>query len=122
MPESVKKSERFEIPKVSGHIEGNKTIISNFSVIAQTLERDVSVLQKFVLKELATPGNLRNGELILGRKVSPVLINEKITKFADMYVFCPECNKPDTDLITIDGALTKKCKACGHQITVKPLS
>jgi translation initiation factor 2 beta subunit (eIF-2beta)/eIF-5 len=31
LPEAVFTAERFEIPNVKGHLEGNKTIISNFS-------------------------------------------------------------------------------------------
>ena len=37
LPESTKKKSRFEIPKVLGHIQGNKTIISNFNQIVCTL-------------------------------------------------------------------------------------
>ena len=56
LPESVLKTERFEIPKVKGHIQGNRTIISNFNQIAKTLRREPEHLLKFVLKELAAPG------------------------------------------------------------------
>ena len=41
MPEVVYEKERFEIPKVVGHIERNKTIISNFTQIAQYLHRQI---------------------------------------------------------------------------------
>jgi len=63
MPESVLEIARFEIPKVRGHLEGNKTIISNFLKIAQGLNRDPEHLLKYVLKELATPGTIRGGEV-----------------------------------------------------------
>ena len=64
LPESVKKVERFEIPKVKGHIEGNKTVISNFQQIADVLTRPVEHLLKYVLRELATPGEMRKVNLI----------------------------------------------------------
>ena len=41
LPESVHNAERFEIPNVLGHIEGNKTIISNFIQIAGVLGRPI---------------------------------------------------------------------------------
>jgi translation initiation factor 2 subunit 2 len=54
LPDAVFVKERFEIPKVMGHIQGNRTIISNFYQIANVLGRDVQHLLKYVLKELAT--------------------------------------------------------------------
>jgi translation initiation factor 2 beta subunit (eIF-2beta)/eIF-5 len=30
LPEIVESTERFNVPKVTGHLEGNKTVISNF--------------------------------------------------------------------------------------------
>ena len=55
LPESVFLKERFEIPKVKGHQQGNRTIISNINQIANDLGRAVGHLLKFVLKELAAP-------------------------------------------------------------------
>ena len=78
LPEDASKGERFEIPKVKGHIEGNKTIIVNFVQIANDLRREVEHLLKFLLRELAAPGNLDDKRLILGRKISAGQINEKI--------------------------------------------
>ena len=51
MPESVLEKERFEIPKVRGHLEGNKTIISNFTQIISVLRRTEEHLLKYLLKE-----------------------------------------------------------------------
>ena len=58
LPESVFERERFEIPKVRGHLEGNKTVISNFPQLASSLRRPVEHLLKFLFKELSTPRNL----------------------------------------------------------------
>ena len=68
LPEAVFIKERFEIPKVLGHMQGNRTIVSNFLQIASSLRREVSHLLKFVLMDLATPGEIiKSGGLILGR-------------------------------------------------------
>ena len=120
LPESVLKTERFEIPKVKGHIQGNRTIISNFNQIASVLRREPEHLLKFVLKELAAPGEIKKtGVLIIGRKVSAVNVNEKIQKYANEFVICPECKKPDTKLIKEDKILSIKCLACGAKHIVK---
>src|SRR5690606_39492478 len=52
------RSERFEIPKVSGKIEGNNTVITNISQIASYIRRPVENIAKFLQKELATPGSI----------------------------------------------------------------
>lgn len=119
LPEAVFEKERFEIPKVSGHIEGNKTVISNFRQIASALGRQVEHLLKYVLKELAAPGDLRPSGLVIGTKVAASRINGKIRQYADEFVFCPECGKPDTQLVKEGEILYLKCQACGAKKPVK---
>lgn len=121
MPESVFESERFEIPKVTGHIQGNKTILSNFNTIANTLNRPPEHILKYLFKELATPGTYRNNVLILGTKVPAARINEKIRKYATEFVLCPDCGKPDTKIMK-EGEITYlRCQACGSKHTVKSI-
>lgn len=119
MPEAVTERERFEIPKVVGHLEGNKTVISNFIKIADTLRRDPEHLLKFVLRELATPGIIRNGMLIIGTKTSASRINEKIKEYAIEFVLCPECGKPDTTIVHEGDLASLRCQACGNKKQVK---
>jgi translation initiation factor 2 subunit 2 len=121
MPKSVFESERFEIPKVRGHIQGNKTIISNFYQITDDLRRNTEHLLKYILKELATPGNLTKSALILGAKVPASRINEKIRKYASEYVLCLDCGKPDTTIIKEGDFSYLKCQACGAKHQVKSL-
>jgi len=120
LPESVFEKERFEIPKARGHLEGNKTVISNFIQIASTLRRPVEHLLKFILKELATPGEIkRSGLLVLGAKVPASRINEKIRQYAYEFVLCPECSKPDTEMIREGEFMFLKCTACGNKKPIK---
>jgi translation initiation factor 2 subunit 2 len=119
LPESNKKQERFEIPKVRGHIQGNRTIISNFYQIATTLRRPPEHLLKFILKELATPGELKKQGVIIGSKIPASRINEKIEKYVELFVLCKECGKPDTKLSKEAGFLFLKCLACGAKQSVK---
>lgn len=121
MPESVFESERFEIPKVTGHIQGNRTVISNFRQVADKLQRGVDHLLKYVLKELATPGTMSGGSLILGTKVPASRINEKIRKYATEYVLCPDCGKPDTKIIKEGDFSFIRCQACGSKHQVKAM-
>ncbi len=119
-PESVLQKERFEIPKVIGHIQGNRTVISNFLQIVETLRRDKEHLLKYVLRELATPGEIKkSGSLIFGTKVSASRINEKIRQYAEEFVFCKECGKPDTKITKEEGLTYLRCAACGAKKPVK---
>ena len=119
LPKKFEKIERFEMPKVAGLIEGNKTIITNFYQVADILHRAPEHLLKFLLRELATPGNLEKNRLILGRKISSAIINEKIEMYAKTFVLCPECKKPDTQLIRENKILMIKCAACGAKHPVR---
>jgi translation initiation factor 2 subunit 2 len=118
LPSSVKDSERFSVPKVRGHVQGNRTIIANFVQICDTLRREQDIVLKFILKELATPGEMKNNLLVIGSKVSASRINEKIMKYVDAYVTCKECGKPDTSIIKQNRISFLKCSACGAKYPV----
>src|SRR3989338_2771155 len=105
LPEKIVKTERFEIPKVKGHIQGNKTIITNFYQIVQAFRREEEHFLKYLLRELATPGKLEGTLLIIGRKISSTLINQKIKQY--------------THIIVKEGKTLLKCTACGAQIPIK---
>ncbi|MCK5150011.1 translation initiation factor IF-2 subunit beta [Candidatus Pacearchaeota archaeon] len=106
-------SERFEVPKVEGHFEGRKTILTNFFQIASHIRRKPEHFQKFMLKELAVSGQKEGDRLVLNMKVPSAKINQKIEQYIKEFVLCKECKKPDTELIK-EGRLTFiHCLACG---------
>jgi translation initiation factor 2 subunit 2 len=119
LPETKESTERFELPKVRGQIEGSKTLVTNFQEIVDKIRRPSQHFLKFLLKELATPGELRKGAVILGAKVPASKINEKIQKYADMYVFCKECGKPDTKLNKEQSFYVLQCQVCGARYSVR---
>lgn len=119
LPESVFERERFEIPKVRGHLQGNKTVISNFQQIASELNRPTEHILKYLLKELATPGTTRGTNLILATKVPASRINEKIRQYANAFVLCSDCGKPDTQIMKEGEFSFLKCLACGAKHPVK---
>src|SRR3989344_3790227 len=119
LPELKLSSERFEVPKAVGHLQGNKTIISNFTAIAKAFNREQEHLLKYFLRELASPGNIDGPRLILGRKIPASLINEKIKQYAEEFVLCHTCKKPDTILTKEERITTIKCTACGAKHPVR---
>ena len=114
-----KSKERFEIPKIEGHIEGTKTVLTNLAQIASYLRRNEEHLLKFLLKELATSGSYRHNRLIFQTKISSQKINEKIQEYANEFVLCKECKKPDTELIKDKGFTFIHCLACGAKHSVR---
>ena len=119
LPEkSLEAAARFEIPKARGHIQGNKTVISNFHAIVSVLNRPIEHVLKYILKELATPGELKNKYLVLGTKIPASRINEKIMQYAHSFVLCKECKKPDTKIVKEGGYTYMKCMACGSKAHV----
>ena len=119
LPESILKKERFELQEVKSIIQGNKTIIPNFSSIIGQIRREPQHLLKFLLRELATPGNIDGPRLVLGRKISSKLIQQKVDEYVKIFVLCPDCKKPDTKLIKEDKILSIKCMACGAKHPIK---
>ncbi|MBT3416502.1 translation initiation factor IF-2 subunit beta [Candidatus Woesearchaeota archaeon] len=119
LPEKSIAKDRFEMPKVKGRIEGNKTTITNFNQIATILRRDVKHIQKYLLRELAAPGVLDGQRLTLGRKISSILINKKLEKYANEFVICRDCKKPDTKILKEGKIQVLKCTACGAKHPIK---
>lgn len=119
LPNVVNKSERFELPKVKGHVEGLKTIIVNFFQICDLIGREPEKVLKYLQRTLATPGHFDGKRLIFGSKLNSAMINEKLSKYVDEYVLCDKCSKPDTELVVENNVLNKKCMACGHKSVIK---
>jgi translation initiation factor 2 subunit 2 len=116
LPEVSSKSDRFSIPNIRGHVQGNRTILTNFIQIAEILRREPEHLLKFILKELATPGEIKKtGAVIIGSKVSASRINDKILYYAEKYVICKECGRPDTKLLKEGDVVYMRCMACGSK-------
>lgn len=111
--------ERFEIPKIEGHIEGKKTILTNFLQIASYLRRPVEHFQKFLLRELATPGQMEGDRLVFNNKIPSTKINQKIEEYAKEFVLCQECGKPDTEIKKEDRLAFVHCLACGAKHSIR---
>ncbi len=120
LPEIAQGSQRFEIPKVKGHIQGNNTIISNFNIITEKLDRPNTHIAKYLSKQLAAKAHIQKEQfLVFNTKIAASKINEKIQSYADRYVLCPSCKKPETKIERKGLVLVLCCKACGAENTIQ---
>lgn len=120
LPDKSKGGERFEIPSLDAFVEGNKTIIKNFSGVLQKIRREPSHIIKFFSKEFAVPATEEGERLVLHRKLRIELLNKKFDEYVKNYVICEQCGKPDTH-IEDSGHRSKMlvCEACGARSAVK---
>jgi len=119
LPDETEETSRFELPKIRGHLEGSKTIINNWQQIASVLRRKPEHLLKYVQKEMATPGEIINDSVVFGSKLSASRMNEKISQYANEFVFCPTCGKPETKLSKEAGVFFLTCQACGAKNSIR---
>ena len=113
VPKKSEATDRFVMPKARIEPAGAKTIIINFVEIAGSLRRDEGHLLKFILKELATKGDLEKGRLTVIGRFPDEHINKKIETYVKLFVICPQCGKPDTKLTRQDRFYFLNCEACG---------
>ena len=118
LPSSTTTSERFELPHAEV-VSGRQTVVKNFSDIVKAVRRDVQHLSKFLFKELAVPGSLRSGELVLQGRIAGAMVNKRLQEYAKEFVFCNECGKPDTKLYKEGRITLMKCEACGARRSVR---
>jgi translation initiation factor 2 subunit 2 len=119
LPKKIEEKKRFEMPVVDSFVQGNKTIIKNFDEILSKLRRDERHLSKFLIKQLATPGNVEGSTLVLQRKVQNSMLQKKLEDYVKEYVFCKVCSEPDTLLVKEDRITFMKCEACGARSPVR---
>jgi translation initiation factor 2 subunit 2 len=121
LPEGALTKARFEMPQVEVLMEGNKTILKNFSQVAKQFRREDAHMQKFLTKELGSYSVVSGERLIFNKKLFGKKIGDVVKKYATEYVLCPQCGKPDTAFSTLEGVKILKCEACGGWKPIKAL-
>jgi len=119
IPENVKKSSRFETPKVELRIESRNTFITNFNKIISTLNRDRRHFLGIFLKSAGTMGEVRGQQLFLKGQYKEQVLNRLIENYTKTYVLCNICNKPDTQIQREGKKIYLKCTACGAREEIK---
>lgn len=119
IPQKALSHERFEVPRAESFIQGTKTIVKGFNILIKDMRRDKKHFLKYLTKETASPITEGNNQLIINGKIGAIQLNKLIQNYFNQFVLCPECKKPDTNVIVQDGVRLLKCEACG---AVKPVA
>lgn len=111
---------RYKMPKLISKIEGRgngiRTNIANMGDIARSLKRPPMYPTKFFGCELGAMVKFEENEekaIVNGAHKEKDLVSI-LDKFIEMYVLCPHCLLPETDIIVKKGFLICKCNACGN--------
>lgn len=113
VPDDLDTESRFEMPEVETRRDGSRTVLENFAEFADKFNRDEKHLSKYIQNELGTAGHIEGDELVLNGEFRRGKINSRIEAYAEDYVFCQECERPDTKLVKEKGVEILKCQACG---------
>jgi len=120
LPKAVGTGERFEIPKVVGIRMGRRTIVQNFGDISSVMNRDPHHLLKFLSREMATAASLDGSRAIFQGKFDVGTVTRLLSIYAQRFVICPICNRPDTKMEKEGRYLFLRCEACGARSSVLP--
>jgi translation initiation factor 2 subunit 2 len=120
LPKTTGTGERFEIPRVVGIRMGRRTIIQNFGEISSRLNRDPHHLLKFLSRELATAASLDGARAIFQGRFDVQTVTRLLDIYAQRFVICPICKRPDTKVEKEGRLLFLRCEACGARSSILP--
>ncbi len=118
IPEKNVSGKRFELPSPTIRTSGKKTLILNFTEISSRLNRDSKEVLKFMVRELATAGNVEDQRVIFQGKFSAVTIHRLLDIYTKRYVICPVCRGLDTKIIKENKFNFLLCEACGAKSSI----
>lgn len=119
IPREALEHKRFEIPRAESMIQGKKTFVKNINIVIKEMRRDKKHFLKYLTKETATSVTESGPNIIINGKIGAIQLNKLIESYFKQFVICPECEKPDTKIITQQGTKLMKCEACGAISPVK---
>lgn len=119
LPKKQEMKDRFVIPEVLVEISGSRTILKNFTDIANKLRRDHLHLLKFLSKEMATSSSIQGGALVFQGNIRREILQKKIEDYIKEFVYCKECKEPDTRLVKEARVTSMICEACGAKHPVR---
>lgn len=119
LPPGAFKSDRFEVPKPTCSVVGNRTLVTNFKEICDRLRRDQTHLLRFLAREMATAGAVEGVRAVFQGKFGSTVIERLIRQYVQEFVRCPICGQPDTKIVREDRIHFMICEACGAKSPIR---
>jgi len=121
LPPEVFEHKRFEIPRVRSGTVGMRTYIVNYKEIAEYLNRDPQHLLRYLSREIATAGTFDGARAIFQGKFSSDTLSRLIQRYAEEFVLCPICKRPDTKIVKEKRFSFLVCEACGAKSSIRAI-
>jgi len=121
LPPEVFEHKRFEIPKVRSGTIGMRTYIVNHKEIAETFNRDPLHLLRYLSREMATAGSVDGARSIFQGKFKNDTLNRLIQHYAEEFVICSVCRRPDTKIVKEKRFSFLSCEACGAKSSIRTI-
>lgn len=121
LPPEVFQQKRFEIPKVRSGTIGMRTYIVNYKEIADALNRDQQHVLRYLSHEMATSGTLDGARAIFQGKFRNDSLDRLVQRYAEEFVICPICKRPDTKMVKEKRISFLQCEACGAKSSMRTI-
>ncbi len=118
LPAVLKEHSRFEKPTMESMVQGKTTIVKNLGDVTKAINKDASLLSKYLIKELGTSGTHDSQHLTLKGQFRQEQIQDRFDAFLEEFVLCSECNRPDTKIVREDRVNFLVCEACGARRSI----
>jgi translation initiation factor 2 subunit 2 len=121
LPPEVFEHKRFEVPRVRSGTIGMRTYIVNYKEIAEALNRDPLHLLRYLSREMATAGSVDGARAIFQGKFRTDTLDRLIQHYAEEFVICPVCRRPDTKIVKEKRFSFLSCEACGAKSSIRTI-
>jgi translation initiation factor 2 subunit 2 len=118
LPDQMETYERWTVPRPYVMRAGRRTVIMNFKEIADELRRDPEHLLKFLSGEMATLANYDGTRAVFQGQFRSDSIRNLLEVYANKYVVCPVCKRPDTRITRERRLYFLQCDACGARSSI----
>jgi len=121
LPPEIFEHKRFEIPRVRSGTIGMRTYIVNYKEIAEALNRDPLHLLRYLSREMATAGSISGARAIFHGKFKNDTLDSLIQHYAQEFIVCPVCKRPDTKITKEKRFSFLTCDACGAKSSIRTI-
>jgi translation initiation factor 5 len=109
---------RYKMRKMNVIRQRTKTVIDNFDLICQDIERDPKLLLEYFKKKFNIAILHKEGVLSMTADLKYLDIEEALREFIEYFILCQKCRLPETEIININHMITLKCRCCSTKTVI----